>query len=78
MPSGIFPIIFTGKFPDQKKIKIFKQVGLDFLFDRILDFYMCKMMDEKRGFLDNIENVIADEPVVDILNSFLSGQCSKK
>lgn len=61
-----------------KKIKIFKQVGLDFLFDRILDFYMCKMMDEKRGFLDNIENVIADEPVVDILNSFLSGQCSKK
>ena len=24
MPSGIFPIIFTGKFPDQKKIKIFK------------------------------------------------------
>ena len=55
----------------EKKLKPFCDVKLQYVADKILEFYACKTGNEKKRFLADIEKFINETPVFELVNVFL-------
>lgn len=70
--DGISEMLLTkSKEYVEKQMTIFNNVGLHFLSDKILEFYILKTGNEKKRFLSSIEETIDNVDIVGSINSYL-------
>ena len=55
----------------EKKLKPFFDVKLQYVADKILEFYTCKTGNEKKRFLTDIEKFVNETPITELVNNFL-------
>ena len=56
----------------EKKLKPFCDVKLQYVADKILEFYLCKTGNGKKRFLADIEKFINEMPMFELVNDFLT------
>ncbi len=55
----------------EKKLKPFCDVKLQYVTDKILEFYLCKTGNGKKRFLADIEKFVNEMPMFELVNDFL-------
>lgn len=55
----------------EKQMTIFNNVGLYWLSEKILEFYILKTGNEKKRFLSNIKEIIDNVDIIESINSYL-------
>ena len=56
----------------EKKLKPFCDVKLQYVADKILEFYLCKTGNGKKRFLADIEKFVNEMPMFELVNDFLT------
>ena len=71
--SGIDALLLNNtKEKAEKSLRLFNDIGLDNLTEKILGFYLCKTSNEKKRFLSDIKDIIKEINITEHVNIYLT------